>query len=341
MERIATLPKPEGFFDPKQPAGRADAARARPESAAARSRRAARPALREHARLRELGPRVQRQPSLHGQLPRLQHLRHRAARSKPKLARLDRVPRRTGRRLGARQPARSCRCEQTRGRDRLRHAGRLRRRSAPSASAASAIFDITDIEQAEAGRRGADRAAARTRTRWSTTRTTPSNLYVYGSGTGAVRSGEELAGCSGCEPGGRSEHRALQHRRDPGAARGAAERADRQPAAHLRRPGDRRHRGLVAGRRSRRQGRRRRAITNQCHDITVYPEVGLAAGACSGNGILLDISDPKNPVRLDQRHGQELRLLALGDVQQRRHEGHLHRRVGRRHAAALPRRPIC
>jgi hypothetical protein len=41
-------------------------------------------------------------------------------------------------------------------------------------------------------------------------------------------------------------------------------------------------------------------LTNQCHDITVYPEIGLAAGACSGNGILLDISDPVNPVRLDE-----------------------------------------
>jgi hypothetical protein len=40
-------------------------------------------------------------------------------------------------------------------------------------------------------------------------------------------------------------------------------------------------------------------LTNQCHDITVFPEVGLAAGACSGNGILLDISDPVRPVRLD------------------------------------------
>jgi hypothetical protein len=39
--------------------------------------------------------------------------------------------------------------------------------------------------------------------------------------------------------------------------------------------------------------------TNQCHDITVFPEVGLAAGACSGNGLLLDIRDPKNPKRLD------------------------------------------
>src|SRR5690606_15967268 len=42
------------------------------------------------------------------------------------------------------------------------------------------------------------------------------------------------------------------------------------------------------------------AQTNQCHDITAYPEVGLAAGACSGNGILFDISDPANPVRIDE-----------------------------------------
>jgi hypothetical protein len=38
--------------------------------------------------------------------------------------------------------------------------------------------------------------------------------------------------------------------------------------------------------------------TNMCHDITVYPELGLAAGACSGNGILLDIHDPANPKRI-------------------------------------------
>jgi hypothetical protein len=37
----------------------------------------------------------------------------------------------------------------------------------------------------------------------------------------------------------------------------------------------------------------------QCHDITVYPEIGLAGGACAGYGLLLDISDPVNPVRID------------------------------------------
>ncbi len=39
--------------------------------------------------------------------------------------------------------------------------------------------------------------------------------------------------------------------------------------------------------------------TDQCHDITVFPEAGIAAGACSGNGILFDISDPLNPQRID------------------------------------------
>lgn len=38
---------------------------------------------------------------------------------------------------------------------------------------------------------------------------------------------------------------------------------------------------------------------DQCHDITHYPEIGLAAGACDGYGLLLDISDPLNPVRVN------------------------------------------
>ncbi|MFU8811879.1 MAG: LVIVD repeat-containing protein [Balneolaceae bacterium] len=38
---------------------------------------------------------------------------------------------------------------------------------------------------------------------------------------------------------------------------------------------------------------------NQCHDITLYPELGIAGGACEGYGLLLDISDPVNPKRID------------------------------------------
>ena len=39
--------------------------------------------------------------------------------------------------------------------------------------------------------------------------------------------------------------------------------------------------------------------TNSCHDITVYEELDIAAGACEGNGLLIDISDPANPKRID------------------------------------------
>jgi hypothetical protein len=46
-------------------------------------------------------------------------------------------------------------------------------------------------------------------------------------------------------------------------------------------------------------GGQSRSQTSQCHDITAYPEIGLAAGACQGHGILLDISDPANPRRID------------------------------------------
>ena len=40
--------------------------------------------------------------------------------------------------------------------------------------------------------------------------------------------------------------------------------------------------------------------TDQCHDITVFPSANIAAGACSGNGILFDISDPLKPKRMDE-----------------------------------------
>lgn len=42
------------------------------------------------------------------------------------------------------------------------------------------------------------------------------------------------------------------------------------------------------------------SVTNHCHDITAFPKHNLAAGACAGNGILLDISDPVNPTRISE-----------------------------------------
>ena len=38
---------------------------------------------------------------------------------------------------------------------------------------------------------------------------------------------------------------------------------------------------------------------NQCHDITVYPDIGLAGGACGGYGLLLDIRETAHPIRID------------------------------------------
>jgi len=60
--------------------------------------------------------------------------------------------------------------------------------------------------------------------------------------------------------------------------------------------------GIVAarfGNRNQNQGDGPAPGPTQCHDITLYPEVGLAGGACGGYGLLLDISDPANPWRMD------------------------------------------
>jgi hypothetical protein len=58
-------------------------------------------------------------------------------------------------------------------------------------------------------------------------------------------------------------------------------------------------RGSVQGILDRRFGMNRvRTGPNQCHDITVYPAIGLAGGACGGYGLLLDIHDPAHPRRI-------------------------------------------
>jgi hypothetical protein len=62
--------------------------------------------------------------------------------------------------------------------------------------------------------------------------------------------------------------------------------------------------GLNNGGTHGREGAEKPRDTDQCHDITVYSAIGLAAGACSGNGILLDIKDPVNPKRVDAVNDQ-------------------------------------
>ncbi|HEX6132413.1 MAG TPA: hypothetical protein VFZ24_00435 [Longimicrobiales bacterium] len=128
------------------------------------------------------------------------------------------------------------------------------------------------------------------------------HVYIYVSGSAGVRSPSELPGCSALAP---SE--------DPNSALFRIEvirvpLAAPQQAAIVTSPrifeglaaAPRRTEPAPAGRpvNSNRPQRARTGPT-QCHDITVYPEVGLAGGACGGYGLLLDISDVANPRRID------------------------------------------
>ena len=122
-------------------------------------------------------------------------------------------------------------------------------------------------------------------------------IVVYNSGTSAVREQEEMASCFDELPG---DDRTALFRidvieipvDDPGKARivhSPAVFADPETGAlaGLWRGGD--HGDET----------QETSQTDQCHDITVFPDLNIAAGACSGNGILFDISDPLDPQRMD------------------------------------------
>ena len=160
------------------------------------------------------------------------------------------------------------------------------------------IFDVSNLE--------APRQVAAVQTcRGSHTHTVVAdpdddeNVYVYVSGTSGVRPTDELPGCSGLPP-----------EEDPNTSYFRIEviqvpLANPEEARIVSMPrlfadpetGE--LGGLWQGG-DHGEGTQESRLTNQCHDITVFPEIGLAAGACAGNGILLDISDPVNPMRLDE-----------------------------------------
>ena len=150
----------------------------------------------------------------------------------------------------------------------------------------------------------------------------PNNVYIYVSGTAGVRSDAEL---KGCKDAGRDDPESARFRLEvikvpvakPGAAaivssprifsnlpvpprnedRAAQDAAERAAAAAAR--------GQQPGAPAAGAGERGTAPVapptgpNQCHDITVYPEIGLAGGACAGLGLLLDIHDAAHPFRID------------------------------------------
>jgi hypothetical protein len=161
------------------------------------------------------------------------------------------------------------------------------------------IFDISDIKNPK-------QVAAVQTCRGSHTHTLvvdpndKDNVYIYVSGTSFVRRPEELAGCSGVEEPEKDPNTAL-FRIDvikvPVASPQDAKVVSNPRVFMDARTGA--MNGLTNGGTHGKKGPEKPKETNQCHDITVYSAIGLAAGACSGNGILLDIKDPVNPKRVD------------------------------------------
>ncbi len=160
------------------------------------------------------------------------------------------------------------------------------------------IFDITDIKNPK-------QVAAVQTCRGSHTHTLVTdpndkdNVYIYVSGTSFVRQNEELAGCSGEAP-----------EKDPNTSLFRIDvikvpLASPQDAKIISSPrlfsdpSSGKLDALTNGGSHGKNGPEKPEATNQCHDITVYSAIGLGAGACSGNGILIDIKDPANPKRLD------------------------------------------
>lgn len=157
------------------------------------------------------------------------------------------------------------------------------------------IFDISDITRpVQVGQVQTCRGSHT----HSVAKQTDTRLIVYNSGTSRVRDEKELAGCIGDVPG---DDRTALFRIDvieiplanPGQARIVS-----SPAVFAD-PKTGRLAGLWQGG-DHGDDTQDTSRTDQCHDITVFPSKNLAAGACSGNGIIFDISDPLNPKRIDE-----------------------------------------
>ena len=118
-------------------------------------------------------------------------------------------------------------------------------------------------------------------------------LIVYNSGTSYVRDSEEVPGCFSAG-GDNTALFSIDVIEIPVADPSKARIVDR-PRVFAR---DGEIAGLWGGG-DHGDGTQDTSQTNQCHDITVFPAKKLAAGACSGNGIILDISDPLKPQRID------------------------------------------
>ena len=157
------------------------------------------------------------------------------------------------------------------------------------------IFDISDITNpVQVGQVQTCRGSHT----HSIVSTDDKSIIVYNSGTARIREEEELAGCIGAVPG---DDRTALFRidvievpiDDPSKSRivdSPAVFADSETGqiAGLWQGGDHGDDTQFTNR------------TDHCHDITVFPSLKIAAGACSGNGVIFDISDPRAPKRIDE-----------------------------------------
>ncbi|KAB7744080.1 hypothetical protein GA707_11535 [Nostocoides sp. F2B08] len=144
----------------------------------------------------------------------------------------------------------------------------------------------------------------------------PESIFIYNSGTAGIRSAAELPGCNGnsslTDP--TTTNFAIQVIEVPLDAPETASVVNNARIFSV--CGDNSCEGDFAsgalnglpgsGRQpaydeesGRAPGAQSRSQASRCHDITLYPEIGLAAGACQGWGLLIDISDPANPKRID------------------------------------------
>jgi len=163
-------------------------------------------------------------------------------------------------------------------------------RTSPDRFRGLRIFDITDVTRpVQVGQVQTCRGSHT----HSIVTADDERIVVYNSGTSYVREEDELEGCSDTA-GDDTALFSIDVIAIPVANPAAAQIVDRPRVfasegriAGLWRGGDHG------------EGTQNTGRTDQCHDITVFPALDLAAGACSGNGIILDISDPLKPVRID------------------------------------------
>ncbi|MXP10631.1 DUF305 domain-containing protein [Pseudoblastomonas halimionae] len=123
---------------------------------------------------------------------------------------------------------------------------------------------------------------------------TDGKIIVYNSGTSFVREEKELAGCESDDLASDTSYFSIDVIEIPVANPAAARIVDSPRVFGL----EDRVAGLWTGG-DHGDGTQDTRRTDQCHDITAFPSKNIAAGACSGNGILLDISNPMEPKRID------------------------------------------